>query len=132
MSTIPPTPAPITGISWVNLLISLGASLGSSFLGGPAGNLINVAATTTENLIAQISAAKATAAAGGTSTGTALILPIFVSVLKAALAVALAENKISAADGKALSDALTAMGQEDVIAQAIVDYTSIGLLAPLP
>lgn len=123
---------PATTPNWINLLISLGASLGDAFIKSTAiGNLVNIAATTTEGLITQIGAAKAASAAPGAGSAS-LVVPIFVSVLQAAIAVALAENKLTAAEAKSLSDALTAMGQEDVIAQRIVDYTKIGPIAPLP
>jgi hypothetical protein len=126
MTTVAVIPAPSTKVSLINTLITLGAALGSTFLGGPAGTLITTAAAATENIISNISAAKTTAALTGTSTTTVLIVPIFTSVLKATLAVALAEGKISVQDANTLGEAVTALGVEDTIAQTIEDYTTIG------
>ena len=120
-------PQPLGKLGWINALISLGAGLGGAYLGNPMiAQVVNLAATTTEGLISQISAAKTSAGATGKSTAGELAVPIFVSVLKATLAAALAEGKIDVKSAKVLSDSLTAMGTEDLIAQAIVDYTTIG------
>lgn len=131
MSTTNVSPVTSTPTSsWINLLISLGASLGSIYTGGATGQLINIAATTAENLITQIQAAKSAAGTTGSSVTGSLVVPIFVSVLEAAIAVAITEGKLTQVEATALSNALSALGKEDTIAKTIVDYTTIGPIVP--
>jgi len=124
-TTTPATTASSSKSTFIEALISVGASLGSAFLTNPAiASLITLAATTTNSIITAVQAAKNAAPTG--SGANPLVVPIFIAVLQAALAAAVAEGKISAADAATLNKAIAAVSTEDAIAKTIVDYTTIG------
>ena len=113
--TTPATPSATA--TWANLLVSLGASLGSAFTTSPViQNLIAVSATAAENLITTISAAKASAA-----TPASMAAPIFLTVLQVAISVLQTEGKLTADQSAVLSKAIADTFAADTLAQQLID-----------
>ena len=126
MATTTVTPSPTA--TWINLLLSLGASLGSAFTTSPQiQQLIGVSATAAESLVTTLTSAKATAA-----TPQAIAAPIFLTLLQATISVLLATGKLTADESAALSKAIADTFSADAAAQKLIDPTLLKPIAPLP
>ena len=125
MSTTPtPTPVINPTATWINLLISLGVSLGSSFATPVIQNILGASATAAENLVTILANRKS-----GTAEST--VVPIFLTVLQAAITVLQTEGKLTPEQSATLNKALTDTFAADAAAQQTVDPTTLKPIAPL-
>ena len=121
------TTTPSATATWANLLLSLGASLGSAFTTSPViQNLIGVSATAAENLITTLTAAKSTGA-----PASSVAAPIFATVLQVAISVLETEGKLTADQSAVLSKAIADTFAADTLAQQIINPASLAPIAPL-
>lgn len=119
MSTTPTTP---TVPTWVSLLLGIGGALGQSFVANPGLQaLIALAITEATNLINILS-----------QRGTQPIgIPVFLTVLQAAIAVLVETKQITADEAAALQKAVTDTLAADSAGKLVVDPTTLTPLAPL-